>query len=188
MRGANGKLDGILAKPLPAIDWAQIVPMVGDGTMMELGVWQGASFRQICRLAHPRKVYGFDWFRGLPEDWDYPGSARTGDMDGAIPDCPDNGEFVVGLVGDTLPGFVANHPLASFVHFDMDLYSSTATALRYIKFQPGAILAFDEIDAHVRNMNGEQKAFREWLEDASFDFELLGSRHAESWVVRLLTL
>jgi hypothetical protein len=187
MLGSNVKLDELLKKPLPVIDWAGIIAMVADGTMMELGVWQGASFREICRLAHPRRVYGFDWFRGLPEDWAAEGSAGTGDLDGVIPDCPENGEFVVGLVQGTLPDFVADHFPAAFVHFDMDLYSSTAAALHYIEFTPGAILAFDEIDRDVRNINHEQKAFREWLEDAPYDFEVLGQRHAESWVIRLLT-
>jgi hypothetical protein len=183
----NAKLDCLLSEPLLRIDWADIISQVGDGAMLELGVWEGKSFREICHYAHPRKVYGFDWFRGLPEDWDYPGSKGTGDLSGRQPDCPVNGEWVVGLVADTLPNFVDNHPPAAFVHFDMDLYSSTATAFEYLKFAPGAILAFDEIDSHVRNMNGEQKAFREWLAKTDHDFELIGSRHAESWVVRLLT-
>ena len=181
----NAKLDRQLSKPIPHLDWADIIPQVPDGTMMELGVWRGESFRQICALAHPRKVYGFDWWRGLPEDWGYEGSYRTGDMDGVPPDCPGNGEWVIGLVKDTLPGFVMTVPPAAFVHFDMDLYSSTATALEYITFVLGAILAFDEIESHVRNMNHEQKAFREWLAKTDWDFELIGSRHAESWVVRL---
>jgi hypothetical protein len=188
MRGANWKLDELLVRPLPVLDWAEIIPLVVDGTMMELGVWRGESFREICALAHPRKVYGFDWFRGLPEDWGAPGTAGTGDLDGAIPDCPDNGEFVVGLVQDTLPQFLRHqHGDVAFVHFDLDLYSSTYFGLSQLghRFKRGAILAFDEIDRDVRNMNHEQAAFREWLEEAPFDFELLGQRHAESWVIRL---
>jgi len=173
---------------LPTLDWAEIIPLVGDGTMLELGVWQGASFRQICHYAHPRKVYGFDWWHGLPEDWGMENSAGTLDMAGAPPACPDNGEFVVGLIRGTLPDFVASHDPAAFVHFDMDVYTSTATALHYLKFQPGAVLVFDEIDGHVRNVNHEQRALREWLEDAPFDIEVLGQRHPESWIIRLLTL
>jgi hypothetical protein len=181
----NAKLDRLLSKPIPHLDWADIISLVPDGTMMELGVLYGESFRQICHFAQPRKVYGFDWWRGLPEDWGFEGSAATGDMGGVPPACPQNGEFIIGLVEDTLPGFVDNHAPAAFVHFDMDLYSSTATALECIKFQPGAILAFDEIENHVRNMNHEQKAFREWLIKTDWDFDLIGSRHSESWVIRL---
>jgi len=187
MQGGNEKLNKFIAKPLPVLEWADIIPLVGRGTMMELGVWQGRSFREICHLAYPRKVYGFDWWRGLPEDWDDHGSKGVLDMHGAPPACPVNGEFVIGLVRGTLPNFVPRHKPAAFVHFDMDVYTSTAEALHYIKFQPGAILVFDEIDGHTRNINHEQKAFREWLEDAPFDLEVIGSRHPESWVIRLLT-
>ena len=181
----NAKLNRLLSSPLAQIDWADIIPLVPDGTMMELGVWQGKSFNEICALAHPRKVYGFDWWRGLPGDWDYPGSEKTGDMAGVPPQCPQNGEWVIGLVRDTLPDFMNSHPPAAFVHFDMDLYSSTADAFEYLKFMPGAILAFDEIDGHVRNMNHEQAAFREWLKGTDWDFDVIGSRHPESWVIRL---
>jgi hypothetical protein len=184
----NAKLNRQLSKPLLHLEWADVIREApAGGEMLELGVWEGRSFTEICRCAYPRKVYGFDWFRGLPEDWDFPGSERTGDMAGNPPACPVNGEYVIGLVRGTLPEFVDSHPPAAFVHFDMDLYSSTATALQYLKFQSGAILAFDEIDDHVRNVNHEQKAFREWLLRTDVDFELIGSRHPESWVVRLLT-
>jgi|SRR5215472_552989 len=186
MQGGNEKLNKYLSKPLPALEWAEVIALVGDGTMLELGVWQGKSFWEICRCAHPRKVYGFDWWRGLPEDWADQGSKGLLDMHGVPPDCPDNGEWVIGLVRGTLPDFVPKHPAAAFVHFDMDVYTSTAEALHYLKFQPDAILVFDEIDGHVRNVNHEQRAFREWLEPAPYDFELLGQRHPESWVIRLI--
>jgi hypothetical protein len=181
----NAKLDLLLSELLPHLDWADIISLVPDGTMLELGVWEGRSFREICQYANPRKVYGFDWWRGLPEDWGHEGSAQTGDMEGKPPPCPENGEWVIGLVADTLPNFVDNHPPAAFVHFDMDLYSSTVTALQYLKFAPNAILAFDEIARDVRNINHEQRAFREWLSRTDADIELIGSRHAESWVIRL---
>jgi|SRR5215469_580686 len=188
MRGANDKLNEILKEPLPPIDWAEIMPLLCDGTFMELGVWQGKSFNEICKAFYPHKVYGFDWFRGLPEDWADDGSKGLLNLHGVPPDCPENGEFVIGLVRGTLPDFVPKHAPAAFVHFDMDLYSSTAEALHYLKFRPGAILAFDEIDNHIRNHNHEQRALREWIEDAPYDFEMLGSRHPESWVIRLLTV
>jgi|SRR5215469_8973485 len=184
----NAKLNRLLAKPLPALTWAEILEHVPPyGTMLELGVYQGQSFNEICALVHPRLVHGFDWWRGLPEDWDDHGSAGLLNMHGVPPDCPDNGRWVIGLIRGTLPEFVDNHGEAAFVHFDMDVYTSTAEALHYLKFLPGAILVFDEIDGHPRNVNHEQKAFREWLSKTDHDFEILGSRHPESWVIRLLT-
>ena len=180
----NSKLDGMLASPLTALGWTAILAPVPDGILIELGVWEGSSFREICARVYPRKVYGFDWWRGLPEEWEF-GGAGVGDMGGIPPPCPDNGEFIIGLVEDTLPDFVVTHAPAAFVHFDLDLYAGTAAALACLKFAPGAILVFDEIVGADRNIRHEQRAFREWLARTNQDFELIGQRHAESWVVQL---
>jgi hypothetical protein len=190
----NLKLDIILSSnKLKFMDWKEIFTHVGEGLIIELGVYQGQSFNEICSLAHPRKVYGFDWFRGLPEAWrnyptDEPPIDRELDMQGVPPSRPDNGEFVIGRIEDTLPEFLLEYDTApAFVHFDMDIYSSTKHALEILTrwLQPGSILVFDEIDGAVRNINHEQKAFREWLDSTDRDFELLGRRHGEAWVVRL---
>jgi hypothetical protein len=189
----NANLNAALMRDRKVLGWDSIIGYVGEGMLMELGVWRGISFREICTRAYPRKVYGFDWFNGLPERWDDGRSGLPNDVDemsmgGTPPPCPENGQFIIGLVQDTLPYFVRGYsqPIA-FVHFDLDLYSSTKCGLDHLGpyFRPGTVLAFDEIDGAVRNVNHEQAAFREWLKDHNWDMELLGQRHYESWVVRL---
>jgi Methyltransferase domain len=187
----NYKLDLMLQHDIPQTEWEVIIPMVQDGLMIELGVSDGLSFTEICKVAYPRKVYGFDWFHGLPEEWSNPVSKGIGNRLGKPPDCPENGEFVIGLIEETLRPFMGRHPNpVAFVHFDLDLYSSTAAGLHFLSpwFETGTILAFDEIDGGFqhRNFTHEQKAFREWLEQSSLDVEMLGRRHPESWVMRLI--
>jgi hypothetical protein len=181
-----------IVKDLPEINWEAIIGMVGDGFMIELGVYAGASFYEICKYAYPRKVYGFDWFEGLPEEWGQKGSKGAASLGGKPPACPENGEFIVGLVQATLPKFIERIDSIAFVHFDLDLYSSTKCGLQLLSsfFKSGTILAFDEIDdrgdQYGRNALHEQKAFREWLRETSFGIEMLGRRHEESWVLRLI--
>ncbi len=189
----NRKLYEGFRRSIPKTDWERIIPMVGEGLILELGVYAGESFTNICRLVHPRKVYGFDWFEGLPEEWGTRASKGASSLGGKPPACPQNGEFVIGLVEATLPKFLVQHPdPVAFVHFDLDLYSGTKFSLEHLspQFQTGTILAFDEIDErgdqYDRNALHEQKAFLEWLDEASFDFEMIGARHKESWVVRLI--
>ena len=40
------------------------------GEVLEFGVFRGKSIRTIAKVVPKRKVYGFDSFIGLPEDWE----------------------------------------------------------------------------------------------------------------------
>src|SRR5210317_859467 len=42
-----------------------------DGDILEFGVWKGNSLKQMSTHFRntSRKIYGFDSFEGLPEDW-----------------------------------------------------------------------------------------------------------------------
>jgi S-adenosyl-L-methionine methyltransferase len=157
--------------------WKDLNPI--DGEIIELGVWDGVSFNEMCKLFHPRKVYGFDWFHGLPDGWSDPAEKGIFSRDGKPPGCPDNGEFIIGKVEDTLPGF--RNPI-SLCHFDLDLYGPTKFALETLNWQSGSILIFDEIDGELRNINHEQKAFREW----NRPYRFIGKPHPEAWCVRLV--
>lgn len=180
----------------PNMPWEKTMSLVQDGLILELGVYEGQSFYEICKYIHPRKVYGFDSFYGITEDWGIIGSKGSASRDGVPPDCPENGEFIIGRVEYTLPRFISQkrQPVA-FVHFDMDTYTPTRLALSLFdnthSFFSGTILAFDEIDEFqpwntTRNIDHEQRAFREWLRETEFDFEIIGRRHSESWIVRLI--
>ena len=118
---------------------------------MEFGVWKGASMKMWVEMnTHPgSRFYGFDSFRGLPEDWGaYP--KGTCDVAGKLPDISDSRlKFIAGWFQDTMPGFLAefeprDRPL--IVHIDADLYSSTLYCLSMLDrvMRPGTVLIFDE--------------------------------------------
>jgi predicted O-methyltransferase YrrM len=144
------------------------------GLIMEFGVASGGSLRMIANAAAPRKVYGFDWWQGLPEDWK---ENPRGTFACEVPsDLPANVELVPGLFQDTLDEFLKTHAgSAGFVNMDADLYSSTAFVLDKLapRFVPGTIVHFDEIRGDPGNLEAEGLAFAEFLDDRSMSYRLL---------------
>jgi hypothetical protein len=162
------------------IDWHQMATSAPLGLVIELGVSGGQSLRHICRYFPDRTCYGFDWFFGLPEDWISKGYVNQPkwkySTNGIPPAVASNGQIIMGLIEQSLKPFLKekNQPL-SFVHFDMDLYAPTAFALQAMNsyFQDRTILLFDEI-AEGPGVEHEERAFREWLDQAQFDIDFVG--------------
>ncbi|WP_354259059.1 class I SAM-dependent methyltransferase [Bradyrhizobium sp. F1.13.3] len=123
-----------------ANNWATI-----DGLTLEFGVASGRTINHLAALNPERQIFGFDWFKGLPETWrsDVPKGAFAGD----VPAVRKNVSLINGLFEDTLPGFVAEHsePIR-LLHVDCDLYSSTMTIFNNLapQIRPGTIIVFDE--------------------------------------------
>lgn len=134
-------------------------------------------------------IWGFDWFFGLPEDWDEWDRAGKFTLYGEVPQVPDNCRLIAGLIQMTLPLWLLRHsgPIA-FVHFDMDLYSATSFALLTCKgrYAHGCILLFDEMVGRERNLRNEGQAFCEFLKATNYGCEYLGQMHGESAIFRLL--
>lgn len=169
------------------IEFPELALMARNGLIAEFGVAGGELFNYLCRCAAPRLVYGFDWFHGLPEAWP-PDSHEPGlfTQHGVPPAIEKNGRLVIGRVEDTVPRFVAEHPEpVALIHFDLDLYRPTRCVLDALRFQPGSILAFDEIDGQERCSRHEQRAFWEWINETGFAVRFLGKRHYTSWVVQV---
>ena len=73
------------------------------GLRLEFGVAGGNSIRALAS-ATSETIYGFDSFRGLPEDWRF--DAPRGIFSTARPaNLPDNVKLVEGLFEETLPAF-----------------------------------------------------------------------------------
>ena len=155
-----------------------------DGLVLEFGVAGGNTIREIS--LHCDKVYGFDSFEGLPEYW------RSGIEAGAfkceVPTVPENVELVIGLIQDTIDGFMEKHTeQVSFIHVDVDIYSATACILQKLKsrIKSGTIITFDELCLYEGYEQHEFKAFLEFLNDTGFEIENLGSRHSEARTFRI---
>lgn len=146
-----------------------------EGWALEFGVGAGGTLRMI---AERLPVIGFDSFEGLPEDWrpEYPkGSFALQDPKrDRIPQV-ENATVVVGLFADTLPGFDWPDKV-DLIHFDADLFSSTATALEHCGhlIKPGTLVVFDEFFGYDGAHEHEQRAWSEWTKRHGVEYEALG--------------
>jgi len=121
----------------------------------KFGVYRGHSLRRwtgLNRHAESR-FFGFDSFKGLPEDWTARKPKGTFDAGGQLPDIEDpRVQFVVGLFQQTLPKFLSQYrPRACplIIHNDCDLFSSTLFCLTAMNgiIRPGTVIIFDEFYA-----------------------------------------
>lgn len=157
-----------------------------SGLWLEFGVYKGQSARHWLEAGAPH-LYGFDTFEGLPEKW------RDGYEKGKF-DCggiaPEFGGFtsVKGLIQDTLPGFLEDHPEnAALVHIDTDLYSAAEFTLRTLResgrLVQGTVVVFDELAGHEGWQGHEWKAANEEL-FPYFDCVPVAARMNENGCIR----
>ena len=135
------------------------------GLVLEFGVGHRGESTQILAHYLPT-VYGFDSFRGLPENWDNVLPKGTYYNYGKAPDhLGDNVVFVKGLFQKTLSPFLEKHPEpCAFIHIDCDIYSSTKVIFQKLndRIIPGTIIAFDEFFNYPRWKHHEYKAWQEF--------------------------
>lgn len=145
-----------------------------DGFFIEMGVGSGKSINFIAALNPEKKIFGFDSFEGLPEDWHrkdvyIPKGSFKLREEFTFPPVLHNVHIIKGMFSDTLPQFkrtiLKDHPIA-FMHVDCDLYSSTKTVFENLgeNIVPGTILLFDEFYNYEEYANDEFKAFQEFLQ------------------------
>ena len=157
---------------------------------MEFGTASGESMRIFEHLLRPgQKMYGFDSFEGLPEDW------RGGYNKGHFACNPPlqfinhpQIELVIGLFQDTLEAFLQDHPQnASFIHIDCDLYSSTKYVLTTLnsRIVPGTIIHFDEIFAYDGWRDHEYKALMEFAQENNREYEWIARNGTERAAIRI---
>ena len=146
--------------------------------VLEFGVFEGRTISKLReKLPLDYKIFGFDSFEGLPEDWKgtvcNKGFFST---NGKIPDVKDV-TFYKGWFDNTLPEYLKIAENISLLHVDCDLYSSTKTIFNslhaYIK--TGTIIVFDEwiYNNSPRFNDHEQKAFYEYVNEFNVKFKLI---------------
>lgn len=117
------------------------------------GVGWNRTFQEVTRVrarhTHDNRLFAFDWWEGLPEDWrpGYPRGffrlprervVRWYEHDPGV-------VFVDGLFGESLsPARIADMGRLAFIHIDCDLYASAHLVLSRLELVPGTIVAFDE--------------------------------------------
>jgi hypothetical protein len=165
--------------------------LLSRGWIMEFGVATGRTLNHFARLLPQKRVYGFDGFEGLPENWTsrMPKGFFARD---SLPRVRENCELIVGWFDQTLPKFqqtrLGKNPIA-LLHVDCDLYSSTVTILNNLKdnIVPGTVIVFDE---YINYPGWQLDEFRAWQEHCKMygvKYEYIGrvSRH-QKVAVRVL--
>jgi hypothetical protein len=159
------------------IDYA-LTQVKSAGHYVEFGVFSGGTIRHIAARVPKTTIHGFDSFEGLPEAWaGFNLSDRAFSRKGRLPRVPANVVLHKGWFSDTIPSWrdAVNGPLA-FVHIDCDLYSSTVDILRGLsdRFDAGTVILFDEYFNYPGWERHEFKAWQEFVEEKSVEYEYLG--------------
>jgi predicted O-methyltransferase YrrM len=162
-----------------------------EGAILEFGVFRGITINQLASIFPDRKIYGFDSFLGLPEDWKgFRYSKENFNRQGVKPDVRENVELVQGWFDETLPGFMKKltEPVA-LAHIDCDIYSSTVTVLELITpaLREGSVISFDEFFNYPGFQRHEYKAFLEWAAVKNVKYEFI-SYSGHQAAVKILSI
>ena len=140
---------------------------------LEFGVFTGNSINFLSKQLKT-KIYGFDSFVGLKEDWLGSHWSKGGmDLKGKIPDLNKNVIPIKGWVQDTLPKFLnEKKPSINFVHMDIDTYPSSKFVLSNLKpfLNKSCIITFDDFYNFAGWEVGEYKAFAETFNENEYKF------------------
>jgi hypothetical protein len=167
--------------------------------IMEVGVHHGESLTYLCNIDKNKKVFGFDSFEGLPNNWDL-GNKVVGvdvfNLEGVLPVVPDNAVLVKGWFSQSIPEFFQTYKndKISILHIDCDIYQSAVDVLTSCNdyFQPGSIIIFDEL-AHWKKIkkykNYNQHEFRalvEWIIQYDRKIEIISRTSSFQAAIKIL--
>jgi Methyltransferase domain len=117
-----------------------------EGMILEFGVFSGHTINIIAKKLAHQEIYGFDAFKGLPEDWT--GKVKAGHFArNDIPVVRENVKLIIDWFDRSLPAFLDQHSQpVSLLHVDCDIYTSTQTVLTQLRSRivKGTIIVFDE--------------------------------------------
>jgi hypothetical protein len=155
-----------------------------DGLFIEFGVYKGASANFFSKYLNNKKIYAFDSFEGLKEDWKGTQTIMgTFDLKGKIPKLNPNVIPIKGWIQDTLPSFLDNNKekKINFIHMDVDTYESSLFILKEIKpnLAKGSIILFDELYNYVNWQENEYKALSEVFKENEYKFIAFSKEGAE---------
>ena len=149
------------------------------GVIAEFGVWKGESINFFAKSCPKAKVYGFDSFEGLEEDW-HGSRLQKGffSLNGQLPKCVSNVNLVKGWFEDTLPNFcrALEQEKILLLHMDADTYKPTAYVLSFLsdKIGKGTIIIFDEYFGYPNFHLHEFKAWQELVTSNGLKYRYIG--------------
>jgi len=155
-----------------AIKNAVINDQVLDKSYLEFGVYKGDSVNFFSTFVE--KIYGFDSFQGLNEDWvanaDHPKGTFSLVQQ---PQVNKNVELVIGKIQNTLSLFISKKkPEINFIHIDTDTYETATYILKETKpyLVNNSIIIFDNLYNYMGWREGEYKALVENFEHNEYKF------------------
>ena len=149
-----------------------------DSYYLEFGVFKGGSINLFSEYLSPlsKKIYGFDSFEGLREDWKghvfYPKGSLS--LNKKLPDVKKNVYLNQGWIQDTLPTFLKQEKVnkINFIHIDVDTYETTKFILSQTKelMSENAVILFDDLYNFSGWSVGEYKALQEVYSEEEYKF------------------
>ncbi|MEB4211364.1 TylF/MycF/NovP-related O-methyltransferase [Mycobacterium sp. 94-17] len=144
------------------------------GAFLEMGVCTGKTINFVAALNPEERIWGFDSFDGLPEQWTRtditaPEGTFRVNAEGWTPPVLHNVTLVKGMFHETLPWFkeqvLKSTPIA-FLHVDCDIYASTKEIFDQLgeNIVSGTVIVFDEFYNYPGAECHEFKAFQEFLD------------------------
>lgn len=159
-----------------------------EGLVAEFGVYSGSTIRFLAsQFGQQQKLYGFDSFEGLPENWQGQSGKGAFSANKVLPEVPSNVELVIGWFDETLPGWVRQHEGETFrfIHVDCDIYSSTRTIFDRCKkmIGPGTVIQFDEYFNYPYWEQHEHRAFQEFIAETQLAYKYVGMNRIHQQVL-----
>jgi len=170
------------------------------GEILEFGVYQGGTINFIAKKFPAQTIYGFDSFKGLPEDWNISHKEKFNKHKKGyfsvdkLPKVKSNVSLVKGFFDTSLPKWLEENNLEqiSLLHVDSDLYSSAKTIFDNLNnyIIEGTIIVFDEFYPWGRKRyetwkEHEYKALCEWVDVYNRDFEVLYRNNHQQCSIRI---
>lgn len=154
---------------------------------LELGVYKGKSINFFSKFLQKNnlKIYGFDSFEGLEENWTGTHHLKNiaFNLKGNIPKTYSNVEIIKGKIQDTLEDFCKKKLIKSkinFIHFDFDTFTPTDFSLKVLKkyLKKNTIILFDEIYGFPNWRDHEYKALINNLDENEYKFIAFSEKQA----------
>jgi hypothetical protein len=161
------------------VDRSSILKLREKGVFAEFGVWKGTSINFFAKKCLYARLYGFDSFEGLEEDW-HGFIHRKGDFsfDGNLPTVESHLVLRKGWFEDTVPEFVREITgiQIQILHMDADTYKPTSYVLNSLvnNIDSGTIIIFDEYFGYPNYQLHEFKAFKEFVEKFNVKYKYIG--------------
>lgn len=202
MRKQKKFVETFLSTAVPLQSDAAVLKFGSDavsstGAYLEMGVCTGKTINFIGALNPFQKIFGFDSFEGLPEDWIRHDTVITKGTFAfknptQVPPVLHNIVLYKGWFKDVLPVFkqeaLKDTPIA-FLHVDCDIYSAAKTVFDELgdNIVNGTIIVFDEFYNYPGCEIHEMQAFKEFTEKRGLSVEYLAYNiYHEQVAVRII--